>query len=211
MASIVARSSRWSFTLAAASTTPKGPPSPSTSTLSLEPFLPRSVGFLPTFFPPEPGLAQPAIRTLPLPVYGPQFIARGHQLGPEALHDAALAPALEPIVDGTLGAEAPWQLVPLAPRAHAKDDAVERLPPVRMVAAGGLGRPELLQDGENPWPQVVGNLPDRGQGLGLLRLRSFGLGLAQGDRHGCALLGDSLRLFYLLALQGRSPCFRIVS
>src|SRR5438874_285210 len=165
MASIVSRSSIWSFTLATASTTPKGPPSPSTSTLSLEPFFPRSVGFLPTFFSPEPGFAQPAIRALPLPVYGPEFVALGRQLGPDALHDAALAPALEPIVDGALGAEAARQVVPLATRAHAKDDPVDRLPPVGMVPAGGLRRPELLQDGENSLPQFVGNLPDGGQGL----------------------------------------------
>src|SRR5439155_22591837 len=103
MASIVSRSSRWSFTLAAASTTPRGPPSPSTSTLSLEPFFPRSVGFLPTFFPPEPGLTQSTIGALPLPIHGPELLARGRQLGPDAFHDAALAPTLEPVWDGALG------------------------------------------------------------------------------------------------------------
>src|SRR5215468_7790727 len=140
MASIVSRSSRWSFTLAAASTALNGPPSPSTSTLSLHPIFPRSVGFLPTFFPPEPGLAQPAVRTLPLPIHGPQFVTLGHQYGPDALHDAAGAPALEPVVDGA------------------------------------LGRPEVLQEGEDPLPEVIGDLPDGGQGLGLLRLGAFGLG-----------------------------------
>src|SRR2546421_8757009 len=105
MASIVSRSSRWSFTLAAASTAPSGPPSASTSTLSLEPFFPRSVGFFPTFFPPEPGFAQPAVRSLPLPVHGPEVVALSDQLLPDALHDAARTPALEPVVDGTLGAE----------------------------------------------------------------------------------------------------------
>src|SRR5207244_5134560 len=99
MASIVSRSSRWSFTLAAASTTLKGPPSPSTSTLSLEPFFPRSVGFLSTFFPPEPGFAHPAVRALPLPIHGPEFVALGRQPGPEALPHAAGPPALEPTVD----------------------------------------------------------------------------------------------------------------
>src|SRR2546421_448805 len=103
MASIVSRSSFWSFTLAAASTTPKGPPAPSTSTLSLEPFFPRSVGFLPTFSPPEPGFAQPAVRALPLPVDVPQFVTFGRQHGPDALHDTAGAPALEPIRDSDLG------------------------------------------------------------------------------------------------------------
>src|SRR5215467_8912675 len=114
MASIVWRSSRWSFTLAAAITAPSGPPSPSTSTLCLVPFFPRSVGLGPTFFPPEAGFAQPSVGSLPLPVHGPQFVALGRQFGPDALHDAASAPALEPVVDGTLGAEAARQLVPLA-------------------------------------------------------------------------------------------------
>src|SRR5437660_6647821 len=116
MASIVSRSSRWSFTLAAAITAPSGPPSASTSTLSLVPFFPRSVGFLPTFFPPEAGLAQPPIGRLPLPVYSPQFVALFGQFRTDALHDAASAPALEPVVDGALGAELARQLVPLAAR-----------------------------------------------------------------------------------------------
>src|SRR3954471_14105418 len=100
MASIVSRSSRWSFTLAAASTAPRGPPSASTSTLSFVPFFPRSVGFLPTFFPPEAGLAHPPVGRLPPPVHGPQLVALPDQLGPDALHDAAPGPALEPVVDG---------------------------------------------------------------------------------------------------------------
>src|SRR5215831_15155148 len=104
MASIVSCSSRWSFTLAAATTAPSGPPSASTSTLSLVPIFPRSVGFFPTFFPPEAGLAQPAVRRLPLPVHGPQVVAFLGQFLPDALQDPAFAPALEPVVDGALGA-----------------------------------------------------------------------------------------------------------
>src|SRR5437016_5919619 len=133
MASIVSRSNFWSFTLAAASTTPRGPPSASTSTLSLLPFLPRSVGFLPTFFPPEPGFAQPAIGALPFPVNSPKFVTLLGQLGPDTLHDAAVAPALVPVVDGALGTELAGQLFPLAAAAHAEEDAIERLPPVRDV------------------------------------------------------------------------------
>src|SRR6185369_1345096 len=88
MASIVSRSSRWSFTLAAASTAPSGPPSASTSTPSLVPFFPRSVRFFPTFFPPAPGLAQSAVRRLPLPVHGPELVALLDQGLPDALHDS---------------------------------------------------------------------------------------------------------------------------
>src|SRR5512132_950706 len=68
IASMVASNSFCSTTLAAAVTTPSGPPSPSTTRLFLVPLLPRSVGFLPTFFPPEPGLAQHRVGRLPLPL-----------------------------------------------------------------------------------------------------------------------------------------------
>src|SRR2546421_6556153 len=100
MASIVSRSSFWSFTLAAARTTPKGPPSPSTSTLSLQPFFPRSVGFLPTFSPPEAGFAQASVGGLPLPVDRAEFGAFLGEDLPNALHHAPGTPALEPVVDG---------------------------------------------------------------------------------------------------------------
>src|SRR3954462_11830940 len=142
MASIVSRSNFWSFTLAGAITTPSGPPSASTSTLSLVPFFPRSVGFSPTFFPPEAGLAQPPVGRLPLPVHGRQVVALLDQLLPDALHDPAPAPPLEPVVDRALGAELAGQLLPLAARTHPEDDAVEGLAPVGDLAAGGLGRPE---------------------------------------------------------------------
>ena len=56
------------MTVAPAMTNPRGPPCSSTSTLRFVPFLPRSVGFLPTFFPPEPGLAQGPVGALPLPI-----------------------------------------------------------------------------------------------------------------------------------------------
>src|SRR4051794_33070034 len=57
-ASIVSSSSLQSGTLAPAITAPSGPPSASTSTLFLVPFLPRSVGFLPVFSPPNRDLPQ---------------------------------------------------------------------------------------------------------------------------------------------------------
>src|SRR5437868_15470337 len=118
MASIVSRSSRWSFTLAAASTAPSGPPSASTSTLSLVPIFPRSVGFFPTFFPPEPGLAQRRVGTLPLPIDGPQLVALFEKDGPDRGHNPARAPGLEPVMDGTRGAELGGELVSGAAGAH---------------------------------------------------------------------------------------------
>src|SRR4051794_16727215 len=170
MASIVSRSNFWSFTLAAAITAPSGPPSASTSTLSLVPFFPRSVGFLPTFFPPEPGLAQSPVGGLPLPVYGAEFVALVDQLLPDALHDPARGPALEPVMDGALGAELARQLLPLATRTHPEDDAVERPSPVGVVAAGGLSRPEILEEGHDALPERIGHFPDGPQRLALTAL-----------------------------------------
>src|SRR3981081_4272538 len=83
IASIVAFKSFCSTALAPAITTPSGPPSPSVSRLFLVPFLPRSVGFLPVFFPPEPGLAQHRVGTLPLPLHPAEFVALGDQHRPD--------------------------------------------------------------------------------------------------------------------------------
>src|SRR3954451_7779206 len=117
IASIVAFKSFCSTTFAPAITTPSGPPSPSVSRLFLVPRFPRSVGFLPVFFPPEPGLAQHRVGTLPLPLHPAEFVALGDQHRPDPLEDAALDPALEPVVDGALGAELPGELLPLAAAA----------------------------------------------------------------------------------------------
>jgi hypothetical protein len=129
------------------------------------PDLPRSVGFLPVFFPPEPGLAQHRVGRLPLPLDPAQFVALGDQDRPDLLEDAARDPALEPVVDGALGAELGRQLLPLAAAAHPKEDGVEHGPPVGDATSGGLAGPEFLEDGLDPLPEIVGDLPDRAQGL----------------------------------------------
>src|SRR5512135_3325583 len=103
IASIVASRSLQSGTFAPATTAPSGPPSPSVTKCFLVPFLPRSVGFLPTFFPPEPGLAQHAVGCLPLPLDFAQFVALGSQQGPDLLEHAAGGTPLKPVVDGALG------------------------------------------------------------------------------------------------------------
>src|SRR5437764_6379532 len=114
MASIVPFRSFCSTTLAPAITAPRGPPSPSVSRLFLVPFLPRSVGFLPVFSPPEPGLAQHRVGRLPLPLDAAEFVTLGDQDHPDLLEDAAGGPALEPGVDRALGAEPLGPFVPLA-------------------------------------------------------------------------------------------------
>src|SRR3954468_23363342 len=176
IASIVASKSFCSTTLAPAVTTPSGPPSPSVRRFFLVPFLPRSVGFLPVFFPPEPGLAQHRVGRLPLPLHPAELITLGDQDRPDLLEDAPFDPPLEPVVDRALGAESLGQLVPLAAAAHPEDDRVEHLPPVGDPASGGLLGPELLEDRLDPSPEFVGDLPDRSQGLAWRLTTSHGCG-----------------------------------
>jgi hypothetical protein len=123
------------------------------------------VGFLPVFFPPEPGLAQHRVGRLPFPLHPAEFLALGDQDRPDLLEDPAGDPPLEPVVDGALGTEPLGQLVPLAAAAEAKDDRVEHLPPISHAAPGRLLGPEVLEDRLDPHPQRVGDLPNRAQGL----------------------------------------------
>ncbi len=138
-ASIVARSSLQSGTLAPSMTTPSGRPAPSAIGLVLVPGLPRSVGLRPTSFPPEPGLAQSPVATLPLPVDPAQVVAGGRQQAPQPLEEAVPAEALEPAMHRPIAAEALGHLVPLAPGPHAEDDAVDDRAEAHPWPPGGLG------------------------------------------------------------------------
>jgi hypothetical protein len=100
-----------------------------------------------------------------LPLHPAEFVALGDQHRPDLLEDAPVDPALEPVVDGALGAEPLGQLVPLAAAPHPEEDRVEHLPPVGDPAAGGLPGPELLEDRLDPPPEFVGDFPDRTQRL----------------------------------------------
>src|SRR5262249_43717635 len=129
------------------------------------------------FFPPEPGLAQHRIGALPLPIDPAQLVAPRDEGGPDPFHDAAFAPAPEPVVDGALGTELAGELLPLAAGAHPEDDAVERHSPVGGPRTGRLPGPALQEDGEDPLPQGIGDLPDGAQRLGLRLASALTLGL----------------------------------
>lgn len=149
------------------------------------------MGFFPTFFPPEPGFAQPGIGTLPLPIDGPQLVTLRDEDGPDLLHDPAGTPALEPVMDGALGAELAGELFPLATGAHPEDDPVEGGAPVGGSPPGWLLGPELQEDGEDPFPEGIRDLPDGPQ--------RFGLGFASGLTFGLGHPGTSFELGSLRA------------
>jgi hypothetical protein len=128
------------------------------------------VGFLPVFFPPEPGLAQHPVGRLPLPVHRPEVVARLDQGRPDLLEDPVLAPPLEPAVHRAVVTELLGELVPLAAAPEAEDDPVERRPPVDPLAAAvlpGRRRGVLPQDRFDPLPEGVGDFPDGLQRLDL--------------------------------------------
>jgi hypothetical protein len=121
------------------------------------------VGFLPVFFPPEPGLAQPAVGRLPLPIDRPEVVALLDQDGPDPGEDAVAAPPLEPAVDRAIVTEPLGQLVPLASGPEAEDDAVEGRSKVdARPAAVALGRRRsvLQEDRLDPSPEAVIDFPD---------------------------------------------------
>ena len=121
------------------------------------------MGLGPAFSPPEAGLAQHPVGRLPLPLDRPQLVAFLDQDGPDLLEDPVLAPALEPAVDRAVIAEVLGELVPLAAGAEAKDDPVDRRPPVDPGAtpiAFGSRWCVLQEDRLDALPEGIADLPD---------------------------------------------------
>jgi hypothetical protein len=128
------------------------------------------VGFSPTFFPPEPGLAQPPVGRLPPPFDGPEVVARLDQHGPDPGEDAVAAPPLEPAMDRAVVAESLGEPVPLAAGAEAEDDPVEGGPQVDAGPAAvrpGRRRGIVQEDRLDPLPEAVGDFPEGVQRLDL--------------------------------------------
>src|SRR5437763_12276551 len=115
MLASVASTSFMSWRLAPSIATPTGIPAPSTSWLRLAPRLPRSVGFLPVFFPPQRRLGHAPVHRQPRPV-DPRPVVVGQQARlPQPPEEAGPHPLLEAVVGGRAGAEAGGvQRLPLA-------------------------------------------------------------------------------------------------
>ncbi len=109
-------------------------PFASTSRLRLTPFLARSVGFFPVFFPPERRFGHAPVHRQPGPIEALPVVV-GQQAGlPQRLEDAFLHPALEAVVGRGAGAEAGGvESFPLAAGAQDKEDGLHA------DAVGGRG------------------------------------------------------------------------
>src|SRR4051812_15049775 len=127
MLSSVASVSFTSWRLAPSTARPTGMPWASTSRLRLAPCLPRSVGFLPVFFPPEGRLGHAPVHAQPLPVDAPQAVVFQQPRLPQGQEDAVPDPLLEAVVRRRAGAEPGGvQRLPLAAGAQDKEDGVQR-------------------------------------------------------------------------------------
>src|SRR5205807_1537091 len=129
MLSSVARVSFMSLRLAPSTARPTGMPSASTSRLRLTPFLARSVGLLPAFFPPEGGLGHAPVHRQPGPVDALAVVV-GHQARlPHLLEDAGRDPLPEAVVGRGAGAEPGGvQGLPLTAGAEDEEDGLPARP-----------------------------------------------------------------------------------
>src|SRR5215203_4755003 len=113
-ASKVSATSFWSGTLAPSTATAKGTPRPSTSAERFTPSLPRSVGFLPVFFPTQRRFGHRPVHTLPLPVDPLQLVVLGQSEFPQLLEHAQFNPLLEVVVNRAARPELLGHRLPLA-------------------------------------------------------------------------------------------------
>jgi hypothetical protein len=159
--------------LAPSTASPTGMPSASTSRLRLAPFLARSVGFLPVFFPPERRLGHAPVHRQPGPVQALPVVV-GQEAGlPERLEDALLHPELEAVMGGGPGAEAGGvQGLPLAAGAQDIEDGFH----ADAVGGRGFAAPEGVRvhprgdEQGHGFPQVVADAPL------VLNVRTFHVG-----------------------------------
>jgi len=111
--------------------------------------------------PPQTGLAHGCVSRLPFPIHRSQFIAHRFDVFPNSGEQSDALLSLEGTMDCAVVSQRLGQLVPLAPRAHAKDDSVEHLPRVFPLPPGALGRIKLSNEWLNLLPKVIRNFPDR--------------------------------------------------
>src|SRR3954469_14790665 len=95
MASSVWATRFWSGTLAPSMAAPNGTPRPSISVERLTPSLPRSVGFLPVFFPAQRRFGHRPVHTLPLPVDSFQVVVFNQGELPQLLEHTSFHPRLK--------------------------------------------------------------------------------------------------------------------
>jgi len=124
----VAATSFISLRLAPSMASPTGIPLASTSRLRLAPFLARSVGLAPVFFPSQGGLGHRSIHGAPFPVQTSFLIILQKRCLPELLEDSRFGPLLKARMRRRATAN-PRRIecFPRTARLHDKEDPVHYL------------------------------------------------------------------------------------
>ena len=170
---MVSRALLQSWRFAPATARPLGTPPPAVSTLRVVPLLPRSVGGVPTFFPPTGGLGPGPVQREPLPGKALQGL-RGHEaLCPYGDADVGRRPLLAAAVGGTVRAE-PGGIAgaPLATGTEHKEDGIPR---VAIINAGAMTAQRMRlarrESWHHPCPYLVWHTPVTGGLLVVIRPR----------------------------------------
>src|ERR1700730_10432285 len=125
MLSNVSSASFMSGRLAPSTARPTGMPWLSTSRLRLAPFLARSVGFLPVFFPPEGRLGHAPVQRQPLPIDALHTVVLQQPGLPHLPEDAGLNPLLKAVMSrGPRTEDGRIESLPGAARAQHIEDGI---------------------------------------------------------------------------------------
>jgi len=140
-------------------------PLPSTSRLRLAPFLARSVGFLPVFFPPEGRLGHAPVHRQPLPVDALQAVVLQEPGLPDLPEDVGLDPLLKAVVGRGPGAEdGRVEGLPGAAGAQHIEDGIhtDAVQGPRLAAAEAVCIHMLGKQPFDLRPEVIRNAPSLG-------------------------------------------------
>ena len=168
MAAKVASPHCISWQWAPATAMPRGRPGPSVSTRRVVPSVPRSVGCLPTLFPPQRGLGHRAVHRRPRPLQAFPRSTRQPPRLPEPLEHRGGPPLLQPVMHRTGSAQAARQRCPWATGAPHLDQGGHRVPvlhPGPSIFLADVGRRE---DAHHLRPQRIRDLVVGAHPLGVI-------------------------------------------
>jgi len=100
-----------------------------------------------------------SVGCLPLPRNAVQCIALLDKNAPDLIQNTLPFPSLEGAVNRAVITELPGQMIPLATRASAIDDAIECLALVNSRSSRGTRRIKVVQDLGDHYPKVLWNTP----------------------------------------------------
>jgi hypothetical protein len=123
-------------------------PPPSVRTRRLVPIFPRSVGCLPTCFPPKGGFGHRAVHRQPLPINAFQGLVFDKAARPQRHEDACRRPLLEAAMGGTTGTEVRlMQRLPLAPGTQHAEHGIHGF---AIIDAGPMAPQRVRLPGGKP-------------------------------------------------------------